>query len=561
MEKKNRIIRHHNKQTGVTYLYWGHSTYIPGKTYPEVTKQCIGKLNSTGEFVPNKTFLTLSDQIQKETGLLWEQEAPGASIVKGTAYEIKRYGFTALIEKGSTSTGMKKILYKIYSDNYRSILSLLESLMTYPDRPLYRPRHFQDTCFHTSGQKLSEHLITAQLNLLDTDSIQRFLVEFRKHHEIDSRDSQSPYPDTIVLVISPEPLSGIPPLLMFLKERTLRPLFYRILNREESDCSQSSFDSQLKDLRNTQWRKGPVLIFSSKAYSHAHVNHLLRNNYRFFIELPSDNEIYLDSVRESSAHIHDTVNYYEPYGVYMWRKTITVEAPRRGRGANSYSLTLYLCLSPTDQITAQRELGRNFLKGKKELEQDPTLAHEDFYATYYHIHQDHERDTIFIEHNRDSQRIAMRTCGLRGYLASHSYPPEKAYQYIRARERLEPGFMDFLSRMKRPKHRLEELFDAKMFLAFLQSVIESWIHSVMDSYLLSDTHSCESIREELLEAFWKRPADQEVSQGSWTGLSQEIQKLFYIFSITDDSDVSSQVAASVRKELKQRKLERGLKID
>lgn len=561
MEKKNRIIRHHNKKTGVTYLYWGHSTYIPGQTYPEVTKQCIGKLDSTGEFVPNKTFLTLSEQIQKETGLLWEQENPGAGAVKGTAYETKRYGFTALIEKGSAGTGIQKPLHRVWPGAYRIILSLLESLMTYPHRPLYRPRHFQDTCFHTSDQKLNEHLITTQLNLLDTDSIQRFLVEFRKHHEIEPGDSQSAYPDTIVLVISPDPVSAIPPLLLFLKERTLRPLFYRVLNREESDCSQNTFDSQLKDLRNTQWRKGPVLIFSSKAYSQAHVHHLLRNNYRFFIELPDDEELYLESVRESSAHIHDTVNYYEPYGVYMWRKTITVEAPRRGRGANRYSLTLFLCLSPTDQITEQRELGRKFLKGKKELEQDPTLAHEDFYATYYHIHQDHERSTTVVEHNPDSQRNAMRTCGLRGYLASHSYPPEKAYQYIRARERLETTFMDFLSRMKRPRHRLEELFEAKMFLAFLQSVIESWIRSVMDSYLLSDTHSYERIREELLEAFWKRPAGQELSQGSWTGLSQEIQKLFYIFSITDDCEVSSQVAASVRRELKQRKLERGLRID
>ena len=561
MEKKNRIIRHHNKQTGVTYLYWGHSTYVPGQPYPEVTKQCIGKLNSTGEFIPNKTFLTLSDQIQKETGLVWEQETPCASAVKGTAYETKRYGFTALIERGSTGTGMKKILHKVCGENYIVVLSILELLMTFPDRPMYRPRLFQDTCFHTSQQKLNEHLITDQLKLLDSNLIQRFLVEFRKHHEIESRDSQSAYPDTIVLVISPDPVSGIPPLLLFLKERTLRPLFYRVLDCEDPDCSQNSLDLQLKDLRNTQWRKGPVLIFSSKAYSQARVNHLLRNSYRFFMELPSDDELYAEAVRESSAHIHDTVNYYEPYGVYMWRKTITVEAPRRGRGANSYSLTLYLCLSPTDQITEQRELGRKFLKGKQDLEQDPALAHEEFYATYYHIHEDHENHTTVVEHNRDSQRNAMKTCGLRGYLTSHSYPPEKAYRYIRARERLEPGFMNFLSRMKRPRHRLEELFEAKMFLAFLQSVIESWIRSVMDSYLLSDTHSYERIREELLEALWKKPAGQELSQGSWTVLSQEVQKLFYIFSLTDDSHVSSQIAASVRRELKQRKLERGLRID
>lgn len=186
MEKKNRIIRHHNKQTGVTYIYWGHSTYIKGRSYPEVTKQCIGKIDQSGTFVPNRTFLTLSEQIQAETGLLWEQEVPAPS-VKGTAYETKRYGFTALIETGSDSTGITKVLSRVFPDTHRLILSLIESLMTYPDRPLYRPRHFQDTCFHSSQEKLSEHLIAGQLNQLDTHSIQRFLTEFRKRHESEQR--------------------------------------------------------------------------------------------------------------------------------------------------------------------------------------------------------------------------------------------------------------------------------------------------------------------------------------------------------------------------------------
>ena len=73
--KKNNLIRHLNKKTNVTYLYWGHSTHIPGQAYPKVEKKCIGKIDSEGEFNPNKTFVLLSPEEQMETGLV-EQPYP-----------------------------------------------------------------------------------------------------------------------------------------------------------------------------------------------------------------------------------------------------------------------------------------------------------------------------------------------------------------------------------------------------------------------------------------------------------------------------------------------------
>ena len=69
---KDKLIRHLNKQTNVSYLYWGHSTYVAGLKFPKVEKKCIGKINSKGEFEPNKTFLALSVEQQMETGLVDE---------------------------------------------------------------------------------------------------------------------------------------------------------------------------------------------------------------------------------------------------------------------------------------------------------------------------------------------------------------------------------------------------------------------------------------------------------------------------------------------------------
>lgn|GEM_PF-3105915 len=74
--KKNNIIRQLNKKTNVTYLYWGHSIYIPGQAYPKVEKKCIGKIDSEGEFEPNKTFLLLSAEEQMRTGLVEQPYLP-----------------------------------------------------------------------------------------------------------------------------------------------------------------------------------------------------------------------------------------------------------------------------------------------------------------------------------------------------------------------------------------------------------------------------------------------------------------------------------------------------
>lgn len=67
--KKNHLIHHHNKNTNVTYLYWGHSTYIPGQSYPKVDKKCIGKIDEKGVFSPNKNFLALPPEQQVATGV------------------------------------------------------------------------------------------------------------------------------------------------------------------------------------------------------------------------------------------------------------------------------------------------------------------------------------------------------------------------------------------------------------------------------------------------------------------------------------------------------------
>ena len=46
--QKDELIRHLNKQTNVTCLYWGHSTYVAGQKFPKLEKKCTGKTIARG---------------------------------------------------------------------------------------------------------------------------------------------------------------------------------------------------------------------------------------------------------------------------------------------------------------------------------------------------------------------------------------------------------------------------------------------------------------------------------------------------------------------------------
>ncbi len=559
MEKKNRIIRHLNKKTGVTYLYWGHSTYVPGQTYPEVTKQCIGKINRNGEFEPNKRFLTFPQEVQVETGLLFEPMDIALRPVLGLPFETKSYGYTALIEKGVSATGIRKALQKTFPESWMHILTLLESLLTYPERHLYRPKHFQDTCWHTSKEKLTEHLITDTLKKIDSTSIQKVLSELRKKNEettIPSTDSVAVSIDSADKDVQME--ESQMPLLVFLNGKSLNPFAYRQL--EGSSQKPQLNDIAWKELRGNQFRKGPFLVLTKRKASETEIIDMLRANYRFFIKLEKDDDLYKDAITEASEHIHDTVHYHEPYGVYGWRKEISIDAPRRGRGPNRYSLNLYIFLSPSHQISEQREMGRTFLRGKLLLEADHSLADQSFYSEYYHVIRN-DNGGFIVEHNAQTQREAMKTCGMFVYSSGEKLPPERVYRMVRAKRDLEADFLPFPSLMKRPKHRIEEYLEAKQFLVFLMSIVNSWIRNILDQYLLMDTYPLASLREELLEAKWKKPAGKDFAQGQWSELSVEVQKLFHIFDITSDNFLSSNIPQLVRKELNKRKVERGLQID
>jgi len=577
--RKNTIIRHKNKETNVTYLYWGHSIYISGQLYPEVKKKCIGKIDSKGEFEPNKAFLSFSPTEQLETGLV--DEPFMALYTRGDVetYESKMFGFIALLETAAKESGVWLSLKKIFPSDWQQQLSIVEAMMSYPDRPLYSPKHFHDVCWHTMVDSPSEYSITKALKAIDPESMERFFGDFERRTAL-KRKERNPLEDMVVVALDTTSISTYSTmleaakfgknkegdllaqinLLMICDDATGIPLYFRSLPGNYSD--KNVLDITVKELKSAEFRKGTILLMDRGFYSLANIQMLLKSDFRFIMGMPLTATYYKDAIREAYDVILDNENYYKSIGMHAWTKTIRIDAPRRGRGPNEHKTALYLFHDAQKQAEDQQRLARSFAKKKEMLESDRTLYKKgNSYGKYYTIEYDADGKLVRVTHNKEAQRDKMKECGFFGFLGPTGLSPEKVLTLVRNRDYIEKDYECYKSKMRRPKHHLEEHLEGKIFHVYITTILEMWIRRKMDEYLLFDKYSFNVLRDEIFSAKWRKPKGKTFDKGQWCELPLEVQKLFYIFGIVKIKDLRDDIPKMVERELRKRRLKHGLLVD
>lgn len=574
--RKNTLIRHNNKQTNVTYLYWGHSIYIPGKDYPEVKKKCIGKIDSKGEFEPNKTFLSFTAEEQMETGLV--EEPFFSQYIRGDVdtYDSKMFGFTALLETAARESGLWHSLKKVFPTDWQQQLSIAEAMMAYPDRALYSPKHFHDVCWHTMVDRPTEYSITKALKAVDPESLERFFGDFERRTSL-KRKEANPFGEIVAVALDTTSISTFSTMLetaKFGKNKeddnmaqvnllvicdavTGIPLFFRSLSGNYSD--KSVLDVTLKELKGAEFRKGTIIIMDRGFYSLAHIVILLKSGFRFIMGMPLTAPYYKQAITEAFEVILDTENFYESIGMHAWTKTISIAAPRRGRGPNSHDLALYLFHDAQKQAEDQQRLARKFDARKKALEADSSLyTKANFYGKHFDLIKDADGKVVGVTDNKEAQRDKMKECGFFGFLGPVGLSPEKVLALVRNRDYIEKDYESYKTRMRRPRHSLEEHLVGKIFHVYLTTILEMWLRRKMDEYLLFDKYSLNDLRDEIFSAKWRKPKGKTFDKGEWCELTLEVQKLFYIFGVMKAKDLRDDIPKLVERELRKRRLKHGL---
>lgn len=577
--QKDRLIRHVNKQTNVTYLYWGHSTYVAGQNFPKVEKKCIGKIDSKGEFEPNKTFLALPAEQQLATGLVEESYLSLYTRGDVDTYEVKMFGFIALLETAAKETGVWQSLRKVFPGDWQQQMAIVEAMMSYPDRALYRPKHFHDVCWHTLVDQPTEYGITKALEVVDPEAMQRFFTDFEKRTK-KKRAEKNPLEDVVVCALDTTSISTFSAmleaakygknkehddmaqvnLLMICDDATGIPLYFRSLPGNYSD--KNVLETTVKELKSAEFRKGTILVMDRGFYSMVNVSMLLRSNFRFLVGMPLTAGYYRDAIREAFDTILDTENHCPLEGKYAWSKTIGIDGPRRGRGPNRHEVGLYLFLDPQKQTSDRDKLVRRFSRCRAELEADPALRKKgSFYEQYYVLVRDGDGKVVRVENDTDAQRDKMKECGFFGYLGPPGFTPGRVLELTKNRDYIEKDYEGYKTRMRRPRHSLEEHLEGKIFLVYVAVILEMWIRRKMDEYVLYDYYTFNDVRDEVFSAKWRKPKGKVFTDGAWCELPLEVQKLFCIFGVLKPEQLRDDIPRLVANELRKRKIKHGLPVD
>lgn len=575
---QNVIIRCYNRSQNVTYIYFGHSKYDDeGKCTTKGARKCIGKINVQGEFEPNKAFLLMKPEDQLSTGLVNEPYYPPvdtALISKGDIVE-KFYGYTAIIESVAKDTGVYSSLKKVFPLNYLAIMSMVESLMCFPERNLYSQERMHKTCWHTNLDKLTEGDITRALEeMCIKENSERFFSEMNKKRSSDNdfvialdTTSISTYSTMLHLAKygynkEGDSLPQVNLLMACDYERGI-PVYYRALDGNTSD--KKTVEATIDDMKYNGIPKNSVICMDRGFCTEENMQLLLKNGYSFLMCIPEKGPYYADAIESSYSNIEDTKNYIKSIDRYCVTSKVDIPCSRRGCGANSYPMALHVSRDLEAHAEQKQKLTAKFIEGLEKLNENPSLydGNNKWYKKYYTIETEGTKKTPTVfTHNTKAQEEAKCKSGLYVMISPPSWSAEKASVMYSKRDVVEKDFECWKDKMRRPRHSLDEHLEGKIFLVYLLTIIEAAMRDIARRYLLDTNCSFQDIVDKIFSCKWRKKDGQLFKDGQWIDMTAEEIKLLHIFGVEGMSKLMTDVDNEVQKDLLHRqglKAKRGRK--
>jgi hypothetical protein len=152
-------VYHHNKKTGVTYVYSVESYWDKGKKAPRNRQVCIGKLDKeTGEFIPSQR----KEKVAKKGALA------------GVTAETRITGPALLLDRLAGDTGLASLVNRCFPDLQSEIMSLVYFIVQ-KGLPLSRSEVWSKGHAHPCKEVLVSQRISELLLSIREDDRQKFL--------------------------------------------------------------------------------------------------------------------------------------------------------------------------------------------------------------------------------------------------------------------------------------------------------------------------------------------------------------------------------------------------
>lgn len=460
---------HHNKKTGVTYVYSVHSYWDKEKKRPANKQVCLGKLDKeTGELIPSKRNKSVAKRASS---------APGVSAKALVA------GPNMLLEKLTAQTGLDTMLRKCFPEIHMEILSMVYFIVQ-KGLPLSHCEPWSTGHLHPYGDILITQRISDLLRRITENDRQHFLSlwlsKMLEHdymcYDITSVSSYAEHNEYLKYGYNRD-LEKLPQinLAMLFGQKNRLPAYYRRMPGNITDVSTLKTTVKSLDFLGTS---GIHFVLDRGFYSEQNIDELFERRHKFTIALPAGRK-WVESIIDSHIDtIQSPLNYHKlDDGESLFVKSVLHRWGKNGR--RSY---MHIYFNDRQAATEFDRFTNEMLQYKEELESGKRIKeHEELYQRYLVIKETPKRGIKITFNEEEIRKNRKRYAGFFSILSNAVKDPMDALRIYRAKDVVENSFDDLKNTldMKRLRVHTSNAMDSRLFLQFLSLIYISQIRNVI----------------------------------------------------------------------------------
>jgi transposase len=457
---------HHNKKTGITYVYSVQSYWDKEKKAPRNKQTCIGKLDKeTGEIIPTQR-KRKTENISTPTD---KQSKPDA------AATVRVAGPNLLLDKLVQQTGLGNVLKRCFPERHEDILSLVYFIVQ-KGLPLSRSETWSTGHLHPSGKQLVSQRISELLRSITEDDRQKFLSLWLKKitehdylcYDITSISSYASGNEYVKYGYNRD-CEDLPQinLAMLFGQKSRLPAYYRRMQGNIPDVA--TLKTTMKSL-DFLGANSMHFILDRGFYSEKNVDELLDRRHHFTMAVPAGRkwvESYIDRHYESIAspenyhQINDTEALFAVTNLHKW-------------GENGRRTYLHVYYNAQQAARDFDKFTRKLLQYKQELESGNRIeAHEENYTRFFIVKETPKRGCKISFNDAVIQQCRKRYAGFFAILSTLIKDPMEALRVYRAKDVVENSFDDLKNQldMKRLRMHTSAAMDSRLFIQFLALIL------------------------------------------------------------------------------------------
>lgn len=462
------ITHHHNKMTGVTYVYSVKSYWDKAKKAPRNRQICIGKLDkATGEVIPtNRTRKIIERAVA----------APGVTA------SVRIAGPFMLLNKLSEETGLADLVRRCFPQQHEMIMSLVHFIV-HKGLPLSRSESWSTGNLHPMGEFIASQRISELLQGISEDARQRFLSLWLTKmtegdylcYDITSVSSYSRGNEYVKFGYNrdEEDLPQIN-LAMLFGQKSRLPAYYRRMQGNITDVA--TLNTTVKSLDFLGADIPMHMILDRGFYSQANINSLFDKRYHFTIAVPSSPKWVKEIIDRHYESIQSPANYQQINDA----EALYVVSELQSWGKDKRRAYLHIYFNAQQAAEAFDKFTRQLLAYKQEVEtQNKKKEHEEYYAQFLIIHNTPKRGLRVSFNDEQIQKHRKRYAGFFAILSSKLKNPMDALRIYREKDIVENCFDDLKNAMDMKRLRIHSAaaMDSRLFLQFLALILMSRIRN------------------------------------------------------------------------------------